>query len=288
MVDASAPADLVAFVARKTGVDFRAQNADLSSTSHAMKAQRVAMYERYAGGNIDQGWTQFIFDTWEMPVASLKDAELKAGNLNAKFDVIVFPNDNTGTLVGGGRGGGRAGGAPGGGGGRGGGTPPEYITGFGDDGVAALKAFVEGGGTLLTFGAAGGLAMERLGTPVRNVVAGKSSKEFWSPGSTFKVTVDNANPLGYGMPHDAFATWLDGSQAYEITDPNAKVETIVSFIGKDILQSGWLNGEEIIANKAGMVSVPMGSGRIVMIGFRPQRRAQTHGTFKLVFNALMK
>jgi hypothetical protein len=36
-----------------------------------------------------------------------------------------------------------------------------------------------------------------------------------------------------------------------------------------------------------VVSVEHGQGRVVMIGFRAQHRAQTHGTFKLVFNALI-
>jgi len=33
--------------------------------------------------------------------------------------------------------------------------------------------------------------------------------------------------------------------------------------------------------------VDHGEGQIVMIGFRAQHRAQTHGTFKLFFNALV-
>ena len=313
VVDAVAADALVATTARTTGVDFAALSSDVSAVSHPVKRQRIAMYERYGGGNADQGWTQFTLEQWGFAYHDIKDAELKAGNLNAKYDVIILPNDNVGTLTGegGGRGGGRGAGggggaagargggaggdttgARGGGGGRGGfggpAMPPEYRSGFGAEGVDALKAFVQAGGTLLTFGEAGTLPIERFGLPLKDVVAGKNSKEFWSPGSTFKVKVDINNPLGYGMPHDAFATWLQGSQAYDITDSNAKVETIVSYIDKDILQSGWLNGEGVIAGKAAMVSVPMGTGRVVLIGFRAQHRSQTHGTFKLVFNALLK
>jgi glutamine amidotransferase-like uncharacterized protein len=71
------------------------------------------------------------------------------------------------------------------------------------------------------------------------------------------------------------------------TARNERVETIARFPDRDLLQSGWLIGEDLIAKKAAMVSVQVGEGRVVMIGFRPQHRAQTHGTFKLVFNALL-
>jgi hypothetical protein len=91
------------------------------------------------------------------------------------------------------------------------------------------------------------------------------------------------------MPAKGLATFLAGSQAWEIvtTDRNERVQVVASFPERDLLQSGWLLGEEVIAKKAAVVSVEHGQGRVVMIGFRAQHRAQTHGTFKLVFNALI-
>jgi glutamine amidotransferase-like uncharacterized protein len=91
------------------------------------------------------------------------------------------------------------------------------------------------------------------------------------------------------MPEDGLAVFLAGSQAWEVVPSarNERVETIVRFPDRDLLQSGWLIGEQLIAKKAAMVSAQLGRGRVVLIGFRPQHRAQTHGTFKLVFNTLL-
>jgi hypothetical protein len=187
---------------------------------------------------------------------------------------------------------GGSGGGRGGGGGAGGGqdsTPPEYRSGFGADGVKALQGFVQKGGTLVTFGQAGDLPIQRFGLPLRNVVAGLPSKEFWSPGSTLRVRYDTQHPLAYGMPAEGFALFLAGSQAYEVTstENSQDVEIFSTYVERDLLQSGWLLGEAVIAKKAAAVAVKHGDGRVVLIGFRPQHRDQTHGTFKLVFNALL-
>ena len=83
---------------------------------------------------------------------------------------------------------------------------------------------------------------------------------------------------------------MAGSQAYEVTSTlnSQDVEIVSTYVERDLLQSGWLLGEEVIAKKAAAVSVRHGEGKVVLIGFRPQHRDQTHGTFKLVFNALLK
>jgi hypothetical protein len=290
---------VLAGVAKETGVDFKALSAPVAAGAHDMKRQRVAMYQRYGGGNIDEGWTRWLIEQFGFPYTSLMDAEIKKGSLNQKYDVIILPDDSTATITGepaaagaGGRGGRGGAGAPAeasgeGRGGRGP-TPPEYRTGIGADGVAALKDFVQKGGTLVTLNGAASFAMERLAVGVRNVVAGKTTKEFWCPGSTLKVEFDNTNPLAYGMPPEGLAVYLN-SPAFEVTAQNAdQYETIVRYAGRDLLESGWLVGEDTLARKAAMVAAKLGEGRVVLIGFPAQHRAQTHGTFKLLFNALVR
>jgi hypothetical protein len=230
------------------------------------------------------------------------DAEIKKGNLNAAYDVLILPSDSINAMTGeavaaggsstalgaggrGGRGGGGGEGA-GGGGRQGPATPPEYRSGFGADGVKMLQAFVQKGGTLVTFGQAGDLPIQRFNLPVRNVVAGLDSKEFWSPGSTLRVRFDHHHPLAFGMPREGYALFLAGSQAYEVTTTSPNVEIFSTFVDREVLQSGWLLGEQVIARKAAALAVAHGDGRVVLLGFRPQHRDQTHGTFKLVFNAL--
>lgn len=272
----------IAEAAKTTGVGFPAVQADILE-AHEVKRRRIAMYQRYNGGNMDEGWTRWLLEQWGFPYTSLLDKELKAGNLEAKYDVIVLPADRVAAMTGereeGGRGGFDGQQA----------YPAEYRSGFGKEGVDSLQAFVRKGGTLLTFGEAGALPIERFGLPLRNVTAGVPSTRFWCPGSTLRVKVDMSHSLAYGMPADALVAFLANNQAYEIlpTPRNEEVETIVTFPERDLLQSGWLIGEEVIAKKAAMVSVKHGAGRVVLIGFRAQHRAQTHGTFKLVFNALL-
>jgi hypothetical protein len=220
------------------------------------------------------------------------DAELKGGGLEAKYDVIVLPNDSIQAMTGE-----RPAGGGGAQGGQGGGqgappadtTPPQYQSGFGAEGVKALQAFVEKGGTLVTFGQAGDLPIQRFGLPLRNIVAGVPSKEFWSPGSTLRVRFNRTNPIAFGMPAEGWALFMAGSQVYEVTstDRSHDVAIVATYADRDILQSGWLLGEQVIAKKAAAVTVKQGAGKVVLIGFRPQHRNQTHGTFKLVFNALL-
>jgi hypothetical protein len=288
IVPASAAA-AAADVAKQTGVDFAAATS-VPATAWEIRKPRLAMYQRYGGGNMDEGWTRLMFEQFSTPYTSIMDAEIKKGDLHARWDVIVLPADSVQAMTGERPQGGGQGGP--GGGGFGGGqdnTPDEYRSGFGAEGVKALQAFVQKGGTLLTFAQAGDLPIQRFGLPLRNIVAGVPSKEFWSPGSTLRARFDGNNRFAYGMPAEGLALFMAGSQVYEVTstDRSQDVEIFTTYVERDLLQSGWLIGEQVIAKKAAAVAVKHGEGTVVLIGFRPQHRDQTHGTFKLVFNALL-
>lgn len=268
-------------IAKQTGVNLTALDTDASAQSQEVVRQRIALFQRYLGGNMDEGWTRLLLEKFKFPYTTLMDKELKAGELNKKYDVIILPDDNIARMTGEGLGD-FSGNRPDA-------FPPEYRSGFGQQGINALKDFVEKGGVLLTFGQAGELPIEKFKLPVRNVVKNIPSKEFWSPGSTLRMNFDNSNPLAYGMPDSGYGLFVGGNDVYEVipSERNHTVERIITYPKRDILQSGWLLGEEKIAEKAAMVAVEMGKGSVVMIGFRPQHRVQTHGTFKLVFNSLV-
>jgi hypothetical protein len=279
----------VAAVAKATGVDFAALKSPVTSGAYEIRKPRVAMLQRYSGGNMDEGWTRLMFEQFDVPYTSIMDAEIKKAGLESTYDVIVLPADSVFAMTGERPPAGQGGGGGGGFGGAQTPVPEEYRSGFGAEGVKALEAFVQKGGTLVTFAQAGDLPIQRFGLPLRNVVANLPGKEFWSPGSTLRVRFANSHPLAFGMPDEGLALFTQGSQAYEVTstDRSQDVSILSTYVERDILQSGWLLGEQVIAKKAAAVSVKHGQGKVVLLGFRPQNRDQTHGTFKMVFNALL-
>jgi hypothetical protein len=271
--------------ARLTGVDFVALRREPEERRHEVRRLRVGLYQRYWGGNMDEGWTRWLLEQFGFPYKSIRDEEVKRGQLNDALDAILIPDDATPFITGIG-------------------VeewmrehrpdwpmpfyPPEYRGGIGDEGVKALNDFVEGGGTLITLGGACDFAIEKLGLNVKNPLKGLKPKDFFCPGSTLRAHVDNTHPLGYGMPENTLVFFWN-NPAFEIIPSrmNELYEVVVQYPERDILQSGWLIGEERISKRIGMLVARKGKGKVVLIGFRPQHRCQTHGTYKLLFNALI-
>ncbi len=273
---------VVSEVARQTGVDFVATDSPSTEILNEVSTSRIGMYQRYGGGNMEEGWTRLVFEQFDFPYSSVMDAEIQAGDLNASYDVLVFPDDSWAAITGlPGTDGGRRGG------GRGGNTPPDYRSGIGTEGVQAIRDFVENGGTVVAMGGATDFAIRALDLGVRNALTGLDSMEFFCPGSTLHVDVDPTNPLAWGMPKDALALFW-GSPAFEITATDAyNYDRVVTYAERNILQSGWLVGEKHLSKRAAVITARVGEGKVALLGIRAQHRAQTHGTYKLLFNALI-
>jgi hypothetical protein len=277
------PKAVIRDIAEKTGVDFLVLESSVNvgeEWTHKINKPRIGMYQRYLGGNMDEGWTRFVLEQFSFPYTSLKDTEIKKGDLFKTYDVIILPSDSTGMIMGQITGRYRRYLSS---------IPPEYQSGIGQKGVKALKTFVEEGGTLVTLGEACDFGIEKFGLSVSNSMENLSSKEFFCPGSTINVKFDNQHPLAYGMPSEGLVLYRS-SPAFAITPSqhNERYETVVRYQNRDLLQSGWLIGEEHLANLAAMVNAKYGKGQVVLIGFRTQHRSQTHGTYKLLFNALLR
>mgnify|MGYP001770836724 FL=1 len=231
---------------------------------------RVGLYKSWTA-SMDEGWTRFVFDTFNIPYASIRDAELRSeANLRAKYDVIILPSMRVREIV--------EGNSPER-------YPAEYAGGITERGVENLRRFVEAGGVLICFDAATELAIKRFGLPVRNVLEGVRSSEFYCPGSILALEVDTTHPLARGFSSRTDAYFIN-SAAFEVTDPQ-RAHTVARYATENVLRSGWVLGEERISGKAALVEATLGRGRVILFGFRPQHRGQTWGTFPFIFNAIM-
>jgi hypothetical protein len=253
----------------------RATPASLSNP--LTRPRRVALYRSHTA-NMDEGWTRLVFDTFNIPHMTLRDAEIRAGNLGAKYDVIVLPSQRMKSIVEG-----NAAGT----------YPAEYVGGITQAGVKHLREFVESGGTLICFDAATELAIKEFNLPVRNVLEAVKPIDFYCPGSILQLEVDTTHTLARGLSKNTPAYFINSS-AFEITDSKSDISnqqtpraTVVArYANQNTLLSGYLLGDKLITGRAALVEVTLGKGRVHLFGFRPQHRGQTWATFPFIFNAI--
>lgn len=259
-------------LADELGLDFVSAPEQMSGGIFNLKPVRLGLYKRYAGGNMDEGWTNWMLQDFEFKFTSLFNKDIQDPQLPQNYDVIVIPSDNTRQIVNG-RGGAN--------------VPPEYRGGIGDEGMENIKQFVQNGGTLITLNAAWEFAQQLFNLPMQNTLTGVSGKDFYCPGSTVKIYVDTNHPLGYGMPENALVLFR-GSPALRVPtiDSGAKMSIPALYYKENILQSGWLIGERYLSNVPAVLEFQVGKGKVVVIAFPAQHRTQTHGTFKFLFNAI--
>jgi hypothetical protein len=267
-------------IAAACKVKLTAVRADPPVRAARLRPARIGLYKPWAA-SMDEGWTRLVLDRFGFAYQSLDNAAVRAGELGKRFDVIVLPDLRMDVIIDGyrkpeeGESSYRSE------------LPADYRGGIGEEGVKALTAFVEGGGTLVTLDSAAELPLAKLNVPVRDVLAKAPAAEFLCPGALLAIEVDPEHPLGFGMPR-RIAGYFAASPAFATSIPGADADrsVVARYPDEPLLLSGWIRGDEKLRRRAAIVDLRIGKGRVVLLGFRVQHRAQTHGTFRLLFNAL--
>ena len=262
--------DILAAAARQLGVSVTAARVS-PAPAFQLRAPRIGLWDRY-GGSVGSGWIRWLLERYEFPFERVYAPVIDRGNLNERYDVLILPDDaelqridRTPVTV-----------------------PSQYRDEVGvltaDRSVPALRSFVEKGGTVVAIGQAARMA-SMLGAPVERVAVEEDSRDHEGmsiPGSVLRVHVDNTSPLGFGFEPEV-DVFFDNSPVFRVTDASA---TAVASYDGSALRSGWARGQQRLAGAAAVIDAPVGRGRVLVFGPHVAFRAQSHATFKFLFNAI--
>lgn len=234
-----------------------------------LRNPRIGLFEPW-GGSMDIGWTRWVLELWGLEYLIVRSSDISAGSLNDDYDIIIFPDGlrAEGLIEGNGN------------------LPPQYAEGIGSAGISALMIFLENGGTITAFGRSSITISELLGVPIENKLEGMQPRQFFCPGSILLTVLEPENPLAYGSPSKV-ATMASRPPAYiPVATTGASPEIIGTFPQYNPLMSGYLIGPEQLYGAGSIAVQNIGKGRVILFAFRPQFRAMTDGTYKLLFNAI--
>ena len=268
--DDPATIDLIGQLAERSGFDAWATSDLRVPESRIERVPRIGLYKPWTA-SMDEGWTRWVFEQHGIPFITITDSMIRVGRLRQQLDVLVLPDLSERTIVSG-----RSQRQ----------IPAPYAGGIGEAGVRNVTEFVRAGGTLVALDASSDFAISALNLPVTNILrdegAGAAGSRFSAPGSIFGVAVEPGSPIASGVP-DTVAAFFANGRAFQVEAP----ARVVARYADDLLRSGYVRNAGRIVGAAALVEIPVGQGRVVLFGFRPQHRAQTHGTFKLLFNAVL-
>jgi len=256
---------------------------------------RIGIFNTY-GGSIPSGWVRWLMEQYHYNYTQIYPQEIDGGNLNQKYDVLIFV---TGAIPALGRAEATAGeGGPG--------RQPkadsiaaEFRPWLGkitaEKSIPQLKKFMEAGGTIVTIGTSTNLAYH-IGLPVHNYLTekGANGKErplpgtkYYIPGSLLKASFDTSEPANYGMPAQNDVVF-DRSPVFKL-DAGAEakgVKRLAWFATDKPLDSGWAWGQKYLKDGTAAFVAPVGSGEMYAFGPEITFRGQAQSTFRLLFNQL--
>jgi hypothetical protein len=248
--------------------DFALQAERGRITGTPVARPRAGLYRPW-NASMDEGWTRWLLEMYEFNFQSVYNADVIAGDLRQRFDVIIIADMGARQILNG-----YAKGS----------VPPRYAGGIGREGVRAIDEFVRAGGTLVTINNSSLFAVDELFLPVKNVVGELERSEFSMSGSIVEMRTDPSHPVMTGMPERS-KVFVSRSPVFTVTDDfEGSVLAKYAESGSPLL-SGYLLGEEKMQGYAAALDVHHGDGRVVLLGMRPQWRGQPFGNFRILFNA---
>jgi hypothetical protein len=270
-------------LARSHGLVFEGTRSEPAVDALELRPVRIGLWDEY-GGSESSGWTRFVLESFGFGFDRVYAPRLDAGNLRASFDVLVFPNGAITERASRRR-------APAGEAGE---TYRDQIGSVTREAtVPRLREFLERGGAVLSVGGSTVLA-GHLDLPVENGLteSGRGdnrpldAEEFFVPGSILRAEVDTGHPLAYGLEPEV-DVFFDQSPAFHLTDRSrSEGYRAVAWYPDEPLRSGWAWGEEFLEGAAAIVDAPVGDGRLILYGPEVTFRAQSHGTFRFLFNGI--
>lgn len=258
------------------------------------------------------GWLRFTFDQSRIPFRIIEKSELRAGNLRAKYDVIIAPDfgggslkdfvagvdkkwsplpynktpktPSHGSIV----------------------SSNDITGGFGFEGLASLQQFISGGGTFVGMGSGGTLVVDS--GMVSDITMSRPGIN--TPGSviTMKIT-DPASPLTFGYDEITYA-FRGNTPLYSVgkDDRNLSVaqfgtkKAAVRPWNKEktdddkkkaekpqplVLSGGILSGKDALDGSSAILETTVGKGQVILFGWNPMHRHLNHHDHAFVYNALM-
>jgi len=280
-------------IAKETGLNFEGIDSKPSGKAIRLRPLSIGLWDQY-GGSIPSGWVRWLLEQFEFPFKVVYPATLDAGNLNKKYDVLIFVRDAIPlsdlpdeTRF-------RSSSQP-----KPESIPSEFRKQLGKVTVAKtvpkLLEFMKNGGTLLAISSSTSIGYH-AGLPITNALVEKlqdgkeksmPKEKYFVPGSILQVSVDNTNPLAYGLPEKVDVSF-NNSPVFRIKPEAIKeeVRSVAWFDNENPLRSGWAWGKHYLHGGIAVIEADVGQGKLFLYGPEITRRAQPHGTFKFLFNGI--
>lgn len=266
--------DLLSDIAEQGGTNAREITGVADLPVYRQSSVRLGVYQPNVSC-MDEGWARWVLEEFGIEYTTLTSTDVKGGHLRDRFDCILVPHMAADALRIGQPEKNRNGNK----------NVPEFVGGLGLQGMDALRIFATDGGTIVGIDAGTEALMQDLALPVGNVLSRFKNDEFYCPGSLLRVVVDTDHPIGYGLPRDLPVLFMN-SVAFDLGGKTA--HSVAQYPGSDPLLSGWILGAKHLERRHALVEVTLGEGSVILIGFRPYFRAQTRGTYRVLFNAILR